>query len=344
MTHSAVLLTAAPRVSPLMPDARGDDAPELLISRALLQPLSPWLGNLPENEPRVSLTRVNQALEQHEPEAGLAALARVEVGSADVTEYLAASAPSWGQALEVLIRYGRLFSDAVDYALHEHAQRAVFELQVRSRLTRALADYQVGLVALSARSWLGHLSSFECWFAHERPHDLAPYVRVFGATPLHFGAPCDALVFDRDLLEAPLKHTNRRLHEVLQRHADALLSELPPLDLLTGRVRELVLQLLPVGKSDVRHAAERLNMSRRTLARKLKTEGASYREVVEDARHTLARRYLTMPSLDVKEIAFLLGYSETAAFSRAFRRWSGQSPLQYRDSQARGARGPRRVG
>lgn len=328
-----------------------DEPLELQVSRALLQPFVPLLSHhgFGPSEPRsgfvthasgtrVALSEVNRCLETAPQDLGLRALGLVEAGSCDVTEYLAASASSWGEALEVITKYSRILSDAAEYCLHEHAQRAVFEVQSRARLSRPLADFQVGLIALAARAWLRHTNNFEFWFAHERPHNLAEYTRVYGAAPLRFGAPCNAIVFDKDLLRAPLRDANPKLHAVLRRHADSLLGELPPIDLLTGRVRELVLQLLPAGKSDVRHAAERLNMSRRTLARRLKVEGASYREVVEDARHALARRYLAMPTLDVKEIAFLLGYSETAAFSRAFRRWAGQSPLQYRESHARGLR------
>ncbi|MFT3923950.1 MAG: AraC family transcriptional regulator ligand-binding domain-containing protein [Myxococcales bacterium] len=334
MTHpvlSRVDRALGPRMLLVTPE---DEAPELLVSRTLLQPFGELARLGPESGigSRVPLSAINRWLEDLDCEAGLRALERFEVGTGDVTEYLAASSASWGEALEVIIRYARLLSDAADFCLHEHAERAVFELRTRARIGRPLGDFQVGLLALAARSWLGHLQSFEFWFAHPRPHDLGDYTRIFGLSPLRFDAPCDAVVFDRALLKTPLKESNQRLHAVLRRHADSLLSELPPLDLLTGRVRELVLQLLPVGKSDVRYAAERLNMSRRTLARRLKTEGASYREVVEEARHTLARRYLALPNLDVKEIAFLLGYSETAAFSRAFRRWAGQSPLQYRES------------
>jgi AraC-like DNA-binding protein len=269
---------------------------------------------------------------------GLRALRLVEAGGCEVIEYLAASSASWGEALEIITRYARLLSDSVDYRLHEHAQRAVFELESRTRLSRPLADFHVGLIALAARSWLPQTNGFEFWFSHERPLDTRPYERIFGAATLRFSAPCNAVLFDKDTLRVALRDSNPKLHTVLRRHAERLLADIPPIDMLTGRVRELVLQLLPAGKSDVRHAAERLNMSRRTLARRLKTEGASYREVVEDARYALARRYLAMPTLDVKEIAFLLGYSETAAFSRAFRRWSGHSPLQYRESLVRGQR------
>src|SRR5690606_28051315 len=118
-------------------------------------------------------------------------LSFVERGSCDVTEYVAASASTWGEALEHILRYVRILHEAADYSLHKLASKAMLELRSHVPLTRPLAEFQAGLFALAARSWLGHLDGFEFCFAHDEPHGAEHYRAVFGPK-VRFGAPCDA--------------------------------------------------------------------------------------------------------------------------------------------------------
>ena len=112
--------------------------------------------------------------------------------------------------------------------------------------------------------------------------------------------------------------------------ADQLVAALPQNDALSPRVRKLLLELLPTGSSDATRVAAKLGMSRRTLTRHLEREGVTYKELLEKARHQMALQYLEKSSLDPQQIAFMLGYSVTAAFSRAFARWEGKSPTEHR--------------
>jgi len=94
------------------------------------------------------------------------------------------------------------------------------------------------------------------------------------------------------------------------------------------------------GELDGRRVATRLGMSRRSLTRHLEHEHTSYSELLNEVRRELALQLLRRDDLDVQEIAARLGYSLTAAFSRAFRRWEGMSPMQYRRAHATGGRLP----
>lgn len=329
LTDAPTLPVLTPRLSvrvirpfALLVQQFGGFSREHLFNKLLEMPL----------DERVPLTEALEWLEGGSQGLGLRALQFVERGNFDVTEYLAASASTWGEALKLLARYARILHEAADYSLHDLASRSLFELRSRVPLNRAASEFQAGLVALAARTWLGHLDSFEFCFAHEAPRDPSGYHAVFGRK-VRFNAPCDAVLFDAALLNAPLLGANPHLHTVLRRHADHLLASVPELEWLTGRVRQLVMELLPEGKTDIRYATAKLKMSRRTLGRHLKREGTTYRDLVESARHELACQYLLIPKLDVKQIALLLGYSETTAFSRAFKRWCGQSPIEYRRSR-----------
>jgi AraC-like DNA-binding protein len=264
---------------------------------------------------------------------GLKAAQQVERGNYDVIEYVGRSASNWGEALELMLRYVRLVNEAAEFALQVREKRAFAELRSRVPLNRAASDFQAATLAITARAWLGSLDTFEVWFSHAEPPDLRGYRRVFGDIPIHFQAAQDALSFDVALLEVPMKSADPMLNAVLRRHAEHMISELPEPDWLTGKVRQLLLGLLPAGKTNADYVATRLGMSRRTLTRHLEREGVTYKDLLEQARRELAYQYLAAGSADIQQIAFMLGYSETAAFSRAFRRWSGQSPAEFRRSR-----------
>jgi AraC-like DNA-binding protein len=112
--------------------------------------------------------------------------------------------------------------------------------------------------------------------------------------------------------------------------AEERLAELPEAAATTQRVRVLASRELSGGEPTAEHVASLLHMSRRTLARRLEQEGTSFRSIMDDLRRGLAERYLALDDLGMSEIAVLLGFSDPAAFHRAFRRWCGQSPSEYR--------------
>jgi AraC-like DNA-binding protein len=106
---------------------------------------------------------------------------------------------------------------------------------------------------------------------------------------------------------------------------------------LTERVRSAIAAELAGGNPTVAYVARRLHMSPRTLERRLERESTTFSAVLEDLRKQLAFRYVGSASLELTEIAFLLGFSQTTAFHRAFKRWTGDTPLKYRDAQRREA-------
>ena len=208
---------------------------------------------------------------------GLKAVRRVERGGYDVIEYAGRSASNWGEALELMLRYIRLVNEAADFSLQVREQKAFVELRSRVPLNRAASDFQAATLAVVARA-----SGSDRWIRSRRgspirsPQDLTVYRSVFDAAPLHFGAAQDAVSFDRSLLDVPMKSADPKLNAVLRRHAEHLISELPEPDYLTGKVRALLLNLLPAGKTNADYVATRLGMSRRTLTRHLEREGVTY--------------------------------------------------------------------
>jgi len=138
-------------------------------------------------------------------------------------------------------------------------------------------------------------------------------------------------------LELPLPNADPRLCAILDRHAKQLLEQLPRVPRLSQRVRELIAAELKEGSPTSESIARKLQMSDRTLRRRLEEDDTTYEKLVEGLRKALAERYMSEPNFSIDDVAFMLGYSEVNAFRRAFRRWHGESPAGWRRR-----RGPKR--
>jgi AraC-like DNA-binding protein len=162
-------------------------------------------------------------------------------------------------------------------------------------------------------------------FTHEAPAYRAEYDRIF-RVPLIFGSDKNAILFGEELLSVKLPPANRYVQRLLTQHAEALLTKLDSSKSTRGEVEKFLLQMLPSGEASVEIVAAKLGISRQTLFRRLKTEGVTFAKVLDELRHKLALQYLNEKKISVNETAYLVGFSDAAAFSRAFKRWTGSSP------------------
>jgi AraC-like DNA-binding protein len=219
--------------------------------------------------------------------------------------------------------------------VHEEGDRVIVQLDTIVALTRAAADFASAACHLvGLRHYPKDLTQpdFEVWFRHERPADISEYQRTFAGGLLNFGAPMNGFTFKREYLGLPMPDADPQLHTLISKHAEAMLAELPSALSLTERVRDLLAKELASGSPTLANISHKLAMSERTLTRHLEEEGTSFKALLEDLRHRLAVRYVRQSDLPMSEIAFLLGFSQSAAFYRAFRRWTGQTPLEYRQT------------
>ncbi len=160
------------------------------------------------------------------------------------------------------------------------------------------------------------------------PVDPSPWLHFFGGE-VCFGADQDSLLFDRATVDRPLPTGNQELAATFDQILNEQLAALTPTDLRT-RCKALLLQQLTSGTPSLEELAEQVHMTSRTLHRKLAEQGLSFSSLLDETRYDLAVKYLKDPSRSVTEITFLLGFSEHSAFTRAFKRWSGQAPTSYR--------------
>lgn len=165
---------------------------------------------------------------------------------------------------------------------------------------------------------------------HSDPGYRAEYERVFGA-PVVFDSDRNALRIDPARLADRVEILPRYVFGVLSEHADALLAELETAKSFRGRVESLLMLDLHTGKVSLDAVAAKLGVSRPTLYRKLKAEDVTFEKLLDDLRHKLALHYLGGRKVSVNETAYLVGFSDPAAFSRAFKRWTGASPRSARN-------------
>jgi AraC-like DNA-binding protein len=119
------------------------------------------------------------------------------------------------------------------------------------------------------------------------------------------------------------------LRQLLERFAADQLAKIPTSAPFSERVRACILSMLPLGSLTADTVAARFSMSNRTLRRRLQEDATSYQELLDEVRAELARHYLTRERRGIDEVAFLLGFSDPSAFSKAFRRWTGQTPADF---------------
>jgi AraC-like DNA-binding protein len=155
---------------------------------------------------------------------------------------------------------------------------------------------------------------------------------LFSETKVYFNQPNNAIAFPKSLLMLPIKHRcNNNLYHHEQSY-EILKSSAPAID-FTDSLKQLIKEQLKGGYFDIKLAAEAAGMSPRSLQRRLDQESLSYSRLIEQIRFDLAMTWLEDPDIQLNDLAFELGYTKPANFTRAFKRWVGVSPSEFRRLQ-----------
>lgn len=165
-----------------------------------------------------------------------------------------------------------------------------------------------------------------------KPAHRADYERHFGCA-IRFEAPSNAIVFAAADLDRPFRTRNADMLGMLAPQLEAELADRHGEGGVRHEVKAAVKRLLAGRRPDLREVARLLGASARTLQRRLAADGATFQQVLEEARRELAQHYLLHSSLDLSETAYLLGYEDASSFFRAFHQWEGTPPGRWRESQ-----------
>jgi AraC-like DNA-binding protein len=183
------------------------------------------------------------------------------------------------------------------------------------------------------RRFLPRPHVLEAHVTHPEPPHRAEYDRIWQC-PITFASRWNALRMDASLQNHRVRLEPRYVFGVLSAHAEQLLKDLENSKTVRGRVESLLMPVLHTGDISMDTVAAKLGQSRQTLYRNLKAEGATFEQVLDELRHKLALHYLAGKRVSVNETAYLVGFSDPAAFSRAFKRWTGATPRDVRRARA----------
>jgi AraC-like DNA-binding protein len=271
---------------------------------------------------------------------GLVAAARGKQGDMDLLDYVLRGSPTLRVGFEKVGRFWRLAHDCGSLELRTERHRLVCEFQVEGGLEvpPAFTEWGVASWARTTRELFGPLRYREVRFRHAQQTKMERYRTFFGCEP-RFLASKDALVMSVDVLDHPNPSADARLVEVLERYAEARLREIPERPMLSARVKVLLREALPHGDIGIPAIARRLKMSERTLRRRLDAERTGHRELLDAVRRELALRHLGEEGLSVEDAAFRVGFDSPSGLHRAFKRWTGFSPIEYRSRFGAASRG-----
>lgn len=268
-----------------------------------------------------------------DPNLALHAIEVLPFGAYRVIDFLASCAPTIGAAFAKVSDYFPIINSAVRLPYLVGDRHVTFAAEAPARpsmLTRPYAEYL--LAAMFLRTRLATNRRFplvRVEFSHPRPNDISEHERIFEC-PVVFGAPTCRLVIARDVWDTPRTEADAALFSVLESHARTLLDRHPDVDDLVGRVRLVIEAELRGGDPTLESIARQLATSSRTLQRRLRDRGVVFNDVLDSVRFHAAKSYLADRNIAGAEVAYLLGFAEPSSFNRAFKRWSGQTPTDYR--------------
>ena len=239
------------------------------------------------------------------------------------------------KAFERLQRYSRMLSDEMVLTLRDEGQEFQIIMATRgmNEHNRALRERQrvASAVKLIRMNTSESFHPERVQFTHSIPENVSAYYSFFRCE-LQFDAQETLLAITSELADAPLPGFNPQIVQINEQLIIDYLAKLDRNDVV-GRSKSIILEQLPSGEVSAESVAEVLNLSPRTYRRKLHAKQTSFKEMLAQTRRELGEKYILDSSLTLTEISFLLGFSDTSSFSRAFRNWTGQSPSARRASR-----------
>jgi AraC-like DNA-binding protein len=252
--------------------------------------------------------------------------------------YVVLNSPTVALAMQNIERYVKIHNNAgrASFAIENDGAHLTYVVTNEPQLPRRQHnEYSMAVLLRTFRIIAGDdWRPREVGFEHDAPGDMAEHSRVFRC-PVRFGCAANELVVEHDFIQRLVPLADVRLYRILKQHVERILAELPGDDDWLSVVRNAIAAAILEGDPKRMRVARRLAISTRTLERRLNEHGVVYRQLVDDTRRVFAMEYLEDRNQSLTEIAFLLGYSEVSAFHRAFRRWTGSTPSEYREQHAR---------
>jgi AraC-like DNA-binding protein len=258
---------------------------------------------------------------------------RMKAGSFAMLCHSVLGCKTLGQALDRSLRFYALILDDISGTSERDLKEARIVLHERAAgaSQRVFAHELLLMLLYGVSCWLvgRRIPILRTEFSYPEPAHSAEY-RLMYCADLRFDRPNTVIAFDASYLDLPVVQNERSLKEFLRTAPESILLKYKNGSSLSARVRRRLRQCLPGEVPDFDALADELNMTPATIRRRLHEEGESYQSIKDQLRRDLAISYLSHSSRSVMEIALELGFSERSAFHRAFRKWTGASPGEFR--------------
>jgi AraC-like DNA-binding protein len=274
-----------------------------------------------------------------DPDIGLHCAENFNPGALNILGYVLLSCRSAREALGRLAQYAALLNDGMRVRIIDIGDRT----QCRFEVVPALDNYldraprhpmetmACGTLITMRRLTTLNVQPLAVAFGHPAPANIAEHLRIFGPC-VSFAQTENLIEFRTADLSTNLLSANPMLLEMFDAQARQLLEQLGHRGPISQRVLAILARRITVTVPALDEVAAELAMSERSLQRELRAEKTSYRQLVEDIKKEIACQHLARPGASASEAAFLLGFSEPSAFTRAFRRWTGSAPTQFQSA------------
>jgi len=319
-------------------EARGTD-PAPIFRRA---GIDPTLLKVPGKRLPVRATqRLMRMIDQvvSDPHFGIDVAKQMHGTAMHAVGYAWLSSATLAEGLRRLTRYFRVLSEVWSLQVEETPSGTRASYAFTAALPQPplwLHDWlPAGLVRLSRLTYGESFAPLEAALVRQPPDDVRPFQEWFRC-PIAWGAARTSVLFRREDLTQALPTANPDVALANERVALEYLERLDRAD-VTAQVRRRILEQLPSGPPTQTEIARRLALSPRTLHRRLADTGTSFADLLDEMRRELAAGYLQRTEHSVAEVAYLLGFAEVSSFNRAFRRWTGRRPSEFRGAGAAAA-------
>ena len=302
--------------------------------------IDPLLLSSPDS--RVSLGKMDRLFRQtmlitQDDNLGLHVGECSEYGNINIVGHISRNCRTIGENLIKIIEYNELLSDGFRMTLNRKEKGlVVIKYSILHRDVPLIRQHVEGIFSCCINHFKESAGRFlkpvEVRFKHKAPQDTTEHQRIFQA-PVLFNNSMNAIVWKESFLDVPNVLPNPEFLALFEQHAKQLLSEIRDYKPFTKKIHIMLIKNIPEEFVSIKNIADELCMSVRNLQKKLKSENTTYSKIVEDIRKNIAVSHLKNRELSIAEIGYLLGFSEPKSFHRSFKRWTGLSPTEYRNTQ-----------
>lgn len=269
----------------------------------------------------------------HDPCFGLHMGEYAVAGSWSILGYLMMNCATLGEAMEKSGRYSRIIGNLIESSAHLRFTKLklVFNTPPHApKMSRHCFESTFSSLVRIVRTLTGkHLNPSEVTFIYPKPESTSEYERVF-CCPVLFGHKENSMTVDLALGKTPILMANTELLAYFEKFAQDFITNIDRQKEFTRAVTKIILAHLDDESLTIQKVAREISMSVRTLQKRLEEEGVIFSDLLQEIREKLAKQYLR-EDYTVEQITYLLGFSEPSVFRKAFKKWSGVTPREYRE-------------